>query len=175
MGRFEFSRKDFFICSSKLPHLRREVYDRFNASVLGLGDLSVASKEHEAVAAVFDLAGFTNFCRQIDPQLAIPEYLGAFLEWLFREIKEGSVSGPDNEEHHPDEIKAMTTLPFFAKFLGDGVLFLWDCAGLTDRAIWSIPEMVMQICYRYEYKFLPGISRTVSDPPPALRCGLAQD
>jgi class 3 adenylate cyclase len=175
MALFKISRDDFYICSSNLPHLRREIYDSFNESVLGLGDLTAPSVEREAVAGVFDLAGFTNFCKQIDPQLAISEYLAAFLSWLFQTLKQKSVEEPGSEDHEdPAEVKALATLPFFAKFVGDGVLFLWDCSGLSEQAIWGIPEVAIGTCYLYRNEFLPRISRTVSDPPTDLRCGLAR-
>lgn len=50
-------------------------YKRFNYKVLGLGDISLPSQQREAVAAVFDLTGFTNFCKQVDPHLCVPTFL----------------------------------------------------------------------------------------------------
>src|SRR5690348_9359906 len=87
MGRFRTSKSDFHICSAGYPHLKRSRFDQFNTSLLGLGNLTAPSKEFDAVAAVFDLGGFTRFCNQIDPQLAISEYLSSFLDWLFDAIK----------------------------------------------------------------------------------------
>jgi class 3 adenylate cyclase len=58
--------------------------------------------------------------------------------------------------------------------MGDGVLFLWDCAGLTEQAICAIPEIAMNTCFLYAREFLPKISYSVTDPPPKLRCGLAR-
>ena len=174
MGVFKISKDDFYICRANLPHLRREVYDSFDEGVLGLGDLTTPSVEREAVAGIFDLAGFTKFCKQIDPQLAISEYLSEFLRWLFRTVKKWSVEEAGDEKHDPAEVKALSTLPFFGKFMGDGVLFLWDCAGLSGQAIWGIPEVAMQVSYAYRHEFLPRISRTVSDPPEDLRCGVAR-
>ena len=46
------------------------------------------SKPTDAVAAVFDLAGFTNFCHQIDPHLSVPHYLNEFLTWLMKQLRE---------------------------------------------------------------------------------------
>jgi class 3 adenylate cyclase len=181
MGLFRLSAKDVYTCESGFPHLRRERYDQFNASVLGLGDLTARSKDVDAVAAVFDLAGFTQFCNQIDPQLAISEYLSAFIEWLFDQVKRQSVVVEHAEdgsetigEAEDGTIRAFATLPFFAKFMGDGVLFLWDTAGLTEQAICSIPMIAIQICAGYAVEFLPTISFSVSDPPSELRCGIAR-
>ena len=60
--------------------LPNEKTDGFNPSILGLGDISVPSREIEAIAAVFDLVGFTRFCNQVDPHLAVPTYLSRFLD-----------------------------------------------------------------------------------------------
>ena len=73
----------------KLLTLSRQEFDKFNPDVLGLGDISSRSTQVEALAAIFDLSGFTNFCGQVDPHLAVPEYLSRFLDWLFSEIKQG--------------------------------------------------------------------------------------
>lgn len=181
MGLFPSKKKDFYICDRGHPHLKKKYYDRFNPSVLGLGDLTATSIERDAIAAVFDLQGFTRFCSQSDPQLAVSEFLAAFLDWLFDAVKRENIvaeRGPDGKKlptHDEDgTLPAYTTLPFFAKFMGDGVLFLWDAAGLTDQAICSIPSVAIQICSWYELQFLPTISFEVTDPPSRLRCGIAR-
>lgn len=189
MGLFRTRAKDFYICSRGYPHLRKTRFEQFDSSVLGLGDLRQESRETDAIAVVFDLAGFTKFCNQIDPQLAISEFLAGFLDWLFGAIKEESVikdglhpnsetdeSEPAESAGPPDEdsVRTFTTLPFFAKFMGDGVLFLWDTKNLTNETICSVPSVMMQICSAYELDFLPKIAFDVSDPPTALRCGIAR-
>ena len=73
----------------KVVTLNSDKFDMFNPDVLGLGDIGTASKQVEALAAMFDLSGFTNFCGQVDPHLAVPEYLSSFLDWQFGEIKKG--------------------------------------------------------------------------------------
>jgi class 3 adenylate cyclase len=179
MGLFKIRKRDFYICDSGRPHLKRERVDQFNETVLDLGNLTTPSIEMDAVAAVFDLAGFTRFCTQIDPQLAIPEYLSSFLAWLFREIKEWTlVSGEqaDSGESESDDgtVPALVTLPFYSKFMGDGVLFLWDTRNLTEEAICSIPALAMQVSAAYSVDFLPKVSFSVADPPDGLRCGIAR-
>jgi hypothetical protein len=52
---------------------------QFNPSMLELGDICAPCQEKEAVAAVFDLTGFTAFCNQVDSYLAIPRFLNDFL------------------------------------------------------------------------------------------------
>src|SRR5438552_847106 len=91
MSVYKVPSKDFYICDSGFPHIKKERLDKFTASMLGLGDLAAPTDDVDAIAAVFDLSGFTNFCTQIDPQLAISEYLSAFLDWLFASIKSESL------------------------------------------------------------------------------------
>src|ERR1700687_748845 len=61
-------------------------FKRFNADILGLGKISQEGEYMEALAAMFDLEGFTMFCNQIDPHLVVPEFLDSFLKWLFEQI-----------------------------------------------------------------------------------------
>jgi class 3 adenylate cyclase len=159
------------------PRGDRQIYavtdgalDRFNASVLGLGDLARPAQTIEAICAVFDLAGFTDFCRQIDPHLAVPEFTGAFLDWLFAEIRSASI-----EDKVAGGATLWAPLPFFAKFMGDGVMFLWDSAHAgSPSGITNIPACLSTICARYASEFLPTIRRRVVQPPLALRCGVAR-
>lgn len=190
---FKSSPTDFYICGAGFPHIQRARFQEFDASVLGLGDLSSATKDVDAVAAVFDLEGFTKFCTQIDPQLAISEYLAAFLEWLFNAVKRESCADdrdsgvaplvfpwrkpPKRRRRRKDDdgtIATRATLPFFAKFMGDGVLFLWDASRLTEKALCSIPAIALDVCATYHLEFLPKIALSVADPPKNLRCGIAR-
>src|SRR5690349_6652662 len=104
--------------------------DRFNESLLGLGDLSEDASSTDAIASVFDLEGFTNFCKQIEPHLAVPMFLSEFLPWLIEQIKM-SVT----KEEHPQGLRLYSPLPFFVKFTGDGILVLWNAAemGIVQR------------------------------------------
>jgi len=92
-------------------------FEGFNPSILGLGDISQPSREIEALAAVFDLAGFTRFCNQVDPHLAVPRFLSRFLDWLFTRIKTGLT-----EATYGDRKALWAELPFMAKFSGDGMI-----------------------------------------------------
>lgn len=144
-------------------------YDQFNPLLLGLGDIASPSKQEESLAAVFDLSGFTNFCSQVDPHLAVPEYLSRFLDWLFNQLKVESV-----EETYPQGKKLWANLPFLAKFLGDGVLFLWNTLGMSGEEICNVVVSLYVICSRYVKIFLPEVKKTVTSPPNALRCGIAR-
>ena len=130
---------------------KRTDLNRFDPSLLGLGDVAVDAKVINALAAVFDLEGFTDFCGQPDPQLVIPDYLSEFLVWLFEAItnrfKKGEKEGI---------VFLSSTLPFFAKFMGDGVLFLWntDQVKTGHMGIGNITVCLHDICKRYSSTFL---------------------
>ena len=153
----------------KLVTLTNEQFDRFNPDVLSLGDLGSPSTRVEALAAIFDLSGFTSFCSQVDPQLAVPEYLSRFIDWLFGEIKKGSV-----RESHEEEKILWASLPFLAKFLGDGVLFLWDTKNMGGAEICNVVTSLWEICANYVRQFYPIIKRLVAQPPKVLRCGISR-
>jgi class 3 adenylate cyclase len=145
-------------------------FQSFNSALLGLGNISKESEPVEALAAIFDLEGFTSFCSQIDPQLVIPDYLSRFLEWLFETIgKEFQI------EESKSHALLWARLPFFAKFMGDGVLFLWDTKYSDNQAdIGNIVVCLKDICDKYKTEFLPSIHLDIDRPPVRLRCGLAR-
>jgi class 3 adenylate cyclase len=155
--------------SIKLVVMTSEQFDRFNPGVLDLGDISLPSVQVQALAAMFDLSGFTNFCSQVDPHLAVPEYLSRFLNWLFGEIKEGLL-----RESHNDERILWASLPFLAKFTGDGVLFLWDTKNMGGAEICNVVTSLWEICANYSREFYPIIKRLVAQPPKVLRCGISR-
>jgi class 3 adenylate cyclase len=149
--------------------LDNETLAEFNPAVLGLGDISVPSREIDAIAAVFDLAGFTRFCNHVDPHLAVPRYLSAFLEWIFERVKIGLT-----ERSYADRKALWAELPFMAKFLGDGVLLLWNTRSMDDARVCSIVTTLYDICYEYRHQFYKEMSLVVDSPPSILRCGLAR-
>jgi len=145
-------------------------FEAFDANVLGLGDVSQRSTAVEAIAAVFDLSGFTDFCSQTDPQLVVPKYLSQFLDWLFKEVRE--VTATNKSVRGGREL--YSDLPFLAKFLGDGVLFLWDTDQMTKTGKCNVVTILREICNHYNSIFYPKIQKEVPVPPPILRCGIAQ-
>ena len=149
--------------------LENERFDRFNPHLLGLGNISLPSNEVEAIAAVFDLSGFTNFCNQVDPHLEVPKYLSRFLDWLFNEIKQSFV-----QRKYKEGKILWTELPFLAKFLGDGVLFLWDTRRMDGVGICNVVAILRVICRRYVEEFYPQIKTEVIEPPKVLKCGVAR-
>ena len=152
---------EYFILTSQLR--------RFDSSLLDLGDVSKEGKYFESLAAVFDLEGFTSFCNQIDPHLVIPEYLNQFLNWLFQSISKEFTRGQDG-----DETVLWCPLPFFAKFVGDGVLFLWDTRKVYPIDIGNIVLSLNNICDEYNSTFLSAVRKSITKPPQKLRCGIAR-
>jgi len=175
MGRITLEEQHKFVTVEggqkqiKLLTLTSEQFDRFNPDVLGLGDISTPSTQVEALAAIFDLSGFTNFCSQVDPHLAVPEYLSRFLDWLFDEIRKGSI-----RESHEEEKILWASLPFLAKFSGDGVLFLWDARNMGGAEICNVVTSLWEICGNYVREFYPAIRKVATQPPKILRCGVSR-
>lgn len=173
MGKFSGRRQvKEVIVKGKAKRIRlldNEKFRRFNPDVLSLGNITLPSKQVEAIAAVFDLSGFTNFCNQPDPHLAVPEFLSQFLDWLFKEIKKEFV------QNTYDEGKELwADLPFLAKFLGDGALFLWDAQNMSDTAMRNVVVSLSNICGHYRAQLYPKVKAVVVDPPDTLRCGIAR-
>jgi len=145
------------------------VFNSFRPGVLGLGDIYTEGKYQEALAAVYDLEGFTSFCSQIEPHLVIPEFLQSFLNWLFQDIAQEFKKG-----ELTDAIALWCKLPFFAKFTGDGVLFLWDTSDMSALHIGNVIASLINVSRHYSRDFLPDIKKVVTKSPFRLRCGIAR-
>jgi len=142
---------------------------KFDPAVLGLEDVGARSRQIGVLAAVFDLAGFTNFCCQVDPHLSMPSFLKEFLDWLFESIK-----SEFEYKRFSEGISLYADLPFFAKFMGDGVLFLWDVEDKNMKTICNIVISLSNLCEQYRSDFAPKIKKHLSDTPKSLRCGVAR-
>lgn len=142
---------------------------KFNPSVLEIGAIRARSKQIEVIAGVFDLSKFTNFCKQVDPHLSVPKFLGEFLDWLF-----GEIVNEFTVHKYKQGVELYTKLPVFAKFLGDGVLFIWDTNGMDTAEMCNVLVGLRNICTGYGKEFVPKISKDFSDVPPTLRCGVAR-
>ena len=161
----------------RIPHNNKSInslsvkdFESFNKSILGLGDISIDGKYVNALSAFLDLQGFTKFCNQSESHLVIPEFLSRYCDWVFQELGEQFV-----ESNTEGRVKIWGSLPFYTKFLGDGILFLWD----TDIS-GGVPGMsniilnLLGLTENYKSKFLPSIKKEVSNPPEVLRCGIAR-
>jgi hypothetical protein len=172
MKTFRPTEEDFIetkVDNVKFRLLKREVFENFNPSLLDLGDIKKESQSIPAIAAVFDLTGFTNFCKQIDPHLSVPLYLSSFLDWIF-----GAIRAETTEKETKHGVTLWHALPFYTKFLGDGLLILWDVTRMKPIAQHNLILSLVAICERYQDDFFPPMKRKVCDPPPVLRCGMTK-
>jgi class 3 adenylate cyclase len=149
--------------------LDNDIADRFNPSMLNLGDISTPCQEKEAVVAVFDLTGFTRFCNQVDSYLAIPKFLNEFLEWFFYSVREELT-----QENFQTQTSFWAELPVLVKFLGDGLLLLWNTRRMTEEQICRIVVSLYRICYSYRHDLYPRLNMVVNKPPAVIRCGVAR-
>lgn len=156
--------------ASFLNTLTPKQFGQFNVALLGLGKVGKQASVTNALAAAFDLEGFTDFCSQIDPQLAIPEFLSDFLSWLFK-----SISDKFTEKKDEKLVRIWGSLPFFGKFTGDGVLFLWNTdlsRGMTG--IGNIAWRLKGVCEDYVTDLQPRLTASLAKTPKRLRVGIAR-
>jgi class 3 adenylate cyclase len=146
-----------------------EIIKEFNPAMLELGDLNIPCEEKESIAAVFDLTGFTAFCNQVDSYLAIPRFLNDFLEWFFTNVRKRIT-----DFNYGDRSALWAGLPMMVKFLGDGLLLLWDSRKMSDEQICRLAATLYEICHAYKTEFYPHMMMVVDKPPVALRCGVAR-
>ena len=149
--------------------LRKSIFKKFGPSILGLDDILANKETFEALAVIVDLKDFTVFCDQRDPHLVVPQFVKSFLEWLFDKLRAELLL-----EEAGDNVILWSHLPFFGKFLGDGVLLLWDVTEMGGEAKRNIVQSFDVIRNDYKTKFLPSLKQHISTPPPKLRCGIAQ-
>jgi class 3 adenylate cyclase len=152
------------------PAVVKDVFTAISPSWLGLGDLKTEGRHVEALAAVFDLEGFTRFCNQVDAHLVVPEFIVQYLDWLFDEIKSEFKRG-ETDSH----TLIWGALPFFVKFMGDGLLVLWDTSLINDQnGIRNVIVTLWDITRAYQTRFYPLVYQHMSSVPRVLRCGVAR-
>ena len=167
---FDYTRvkapKDKYGEGFSLNALKKGDFEKFHPDLLGLGDISKEGRYVQALVAFCDLEGFTDFCNQVDSHLVIPEFMTRYIQWVFdylaEELKEGAET---------DTIRIWGSLPFYMKFLGDGLLFMWDTQYSGGPN--GIRNMVE--CDGGKYLCLLGASNMlgprIADPQNPLRSG----
>jgi class 3 adenylate cyclase len=148
--------------------LKRNFY-RFDPAILGFASLSTRSASFDGLAVVLDLKNFTDFCDQRDPHLEVPAFIECFLKWLFGRIADELFLAEDGTK-----VILSSPLPNFGKFLGDGVLLLWDVREVSRESRGNIVRAFDIICSDYERDFVKALKDQFTNPPPKLRCGIAQ-
>jgi class 3 adenylate cyclase len=146
-----------------------ETVKSFNPAMLNLGDLGLPCQEREAVTAVFDLTGFTTFCNQVDAYLVIPRFLSSFLEWFFISVRKRLTA-----ETFGNRVAVWVELPIKVKFMGDGLMILWNAQRMSESQICRLAVTLYDICRAYKAEFLPRAAEAIDKPPTILRCGMAR-
>jgi hypothetical protein len=78
--------------------------------------------------------------------------MDVFVKWLFKRLREELFDSYDG-----DDAILWSHLPIFGKFLGDGVLLLWDVTDVGRQGRKHIVQGFDIICSDYERVFLKGI------------------
>ena len=146
-----------------------DVANKFNPAMLDLGNLNAPCQELNAIAAVFDMTGFTLFCNQVDAYLEIPRFLNYFLKWFFSCIVQGFTEEDDGEKS-----TFWAELPVLVKFLGDDLLIVWDTRRIAPELDCRLVATLYNICRAYNRDFFPQVSTIINKPPRILRCGIAR-
>jgi hypothetical protein len=155
--------------SNGIKFSNAEVAGKFNPAMLDLGNLNIPCEEKSAIAAVFDISDFTKFCNQVDAYMEIPRFLNYFLKWFFACIVQGLT-----EEDDGVKSTFWTDLPMLVKFLGDGLLIVWNTHHMNSKQACRLVATLYNICKAYNHDFYPQINTIISKPPSVLRCGVAR-
>jgi hypothetical protein len=155
--------------SNGIKFINSEVVGKFNPAMLDLGNLNTPCEEKSAIAAVFDITGFTKFCNQVDAYMEIPRFLKYYLKWFFSCIVQGLT-----EEDDGVKSTFWADLPMLVKFLGDGLLIVWNTQRMDSAQACRLVATLYNICKAYNRDFYPQINTIISKPPSVLRCGIAR-
>jgi hypothetical protein len=155
--------------SSGIKFRNSEVAGKFNPAMLDLGNLNTPCEEKSAIAAVFDISDFTRFCNQVDAYMELPRFLNYFLKWFFACIVQGLTEEDDGEKS-----TFWADLPMLVKFLGDGLLIVWNSQRMNSAQACRLVATLYNICKAYNRDFYPQINTIISKPPSVLRCGIAR-
>jgi len=157
------------INGQKKKIFKKNIIDEFNSDALKIGSFQADSETIRCISAVFDLEGFTLFCSQTEPELYAGRFLKDFFDWLFNSIKVETISETFN-----DGYELFHALPFYSKFLGDGVLFIWDTVEMDDITQHNLLVSLSNICDNYASNFYPTVKDKYIGIPKKLRCGVAK-
>jgi class 3 adenylate cyclase len=150
-------------------------WEEFKSDILGLGTIGMRTTPRAVICAFFDLGGFTEFCNKGDSGQYIPNFLNSYLEWFFSQIQEKT-----KYEEYDDGIATYHDLPFLIKFLGDGLMILWDVSNINEsngievKTLGNIILSSLEITEKYSRDFFDEIKNKVGNPPTKLRCGIAK-
>ncbi|MBN7799506.1 hypothetical protein J0A67_01470 [Algoriphagus aestuariicola] len=128
------------------------------------------------LALVFDISGFTNFFNKPDIHYYVTDYINQIINCVETNIF-GGLDFWSNEEE--DEIDALDAKPILRKFLGDGMLYVWED---NDEGILSVPDIKIDLINRLwniQLKFDKINKRLnetipIGDLPNSIKFGIAQ-
>lgn len=150
--------------------LSRWEFESFNQYVLGLGDVTLDGKYRDALVAFFDLEGFTSFCNQKDANKIVPSFLTHYQDWLLASLREGI-----KHSEAGMEVGLFGSLPFYCKFLGDGMLFIWDAENnMGEGGVFNTAYVCAGITRKYKREFYKHLSPHYPKMPARLRCGISR-
>lgn len=127
------------------------------------------------VALIFDLSGFSSFFNKPDLHLYITKYINHIIECVEINI----YGGEDYWSKTPEKLSPLSLKPSMRKFLGDGVLYVWennasDTLNETDfkkyllNRLWNLQKNFSKINAKL-YEEVP-----TADLPKAIKFGIAQ-
>lgn len=150
--------------------LARWEFESLNHYVLGLGDISLEGRYRQALVAFFDLEKFTNFCNRPHADVTVPDFLNIYLEWLMTQLREGIKHGENDMT-----VGIFGALPFYIKFLGDGMLVFWDTEQIQGAGgVMNTIYICAKITRKYKSEFVKFAQGHYGEVPQVLRCGIAK-
>jgi class 3 adenylate cyclase len=134
-----------------------------------------ADRPTVGLALIFDISAFTNFFNKPDLQLYITKYINHIVECVEITI----YGGVDYWTNTPEELAPLDIKPSLRKFLGDGMLYIWEDdenkiskdsnlkVELINR-LWNLQNWFYRVNERL-YDDVP-----IGDLPNTLKFGIAQ-
>lgn len=184
MSKIEFRRDEYGIYNDGFCEVAIEDFNKFEIPEKSTDSLIPI----EAVAAVFDLEGYTKFCQTPDFKTTVGRFQSRFLHWIIEELKRSSLKC-EKVRDSEDVVELFCPPPRKVKFMGDGLLILWDVSveedSIKNQSVKTqdikdrIKENIVYMCYLICEKYKDGLyeeMKTIhlANIPKRLRCGISQ-
>ncbi len=137
---------------------------------------TAAERPTTGIAMIFDVAGFTTFFNKPDLQNYITKYLNHIIECVEMCIYGGIEYWTGDAS---SELKPLLVIPNKRKFLGDGMLYIWEDIETDKKFTPSVKITLLNRLWNLQ-KYVSKINDElindlpVADLPKALKFGLAQ-
>lgn len=132
----------------------------------------------EAIVVILDLEGFSNFLTQPDVHMHAPSLLNHIFASLQEWFSPGRPSWfPRGVQKGRDDLSIPE--PTFAKFLGDGAIFLWVAESDEEVLDANLRSRVMACFWSYKNAFREILSGAtdelpITELPKSIRFGIAR-